>query len=273
MVAVYSAGVSLDRTTKDRLEPRNRELQRSVAAGTAQLEVPKQELERAREIQESPLPKTIPQLAGFEVAAAWKPAREVSGDYFDLFRRGERKVGLCIANGVGKGVSAALWMANVQAAVRPFASESESPASICAKVNRLLCEDIATGKFVPFLFGILDCDSQMRAWCNAGHPDPIAVSQTGARVLNGEGAMLGVFPHWTYREERIRMQRGDRRLLFTDGIPEATAPHDTEFGEERIARFAEAHREAGAHRNSTACSSTKPKTSADRGSRTMQRCW
>jgi phosphoserine phosphatase RsbU/P len=246
IIVVFSSLEFLYHTTKDRLEQRNRELQRKVQAGTAQLEVQKQELQRAREIQESLLPKNIPQLAGFEVAAAWKPAREVSGDYFDVFRLGDHKVGLCIADVVGKGVSAALLMANVQAAVRAFASETESPASICGKVNRLLCENIATGKFVTFLYGILDCETHSLEWCNAGHPDPILVSAEGARGLNGGGAVLGVFPNWQYSNECIQIKAGDRLLLFTDGITEAAGTDEVEFGEERITRFAQSHCESTA---------------------------
>ena len=116
-------------------------------------------MQRASEIQRSLLPKEIPQLAGFEVAGAWRPARTVSGDYYDVFKLGEGKLGICIADVVGKGVSAALMMANVQAAVRAYASSAESPAQLCVKVNSLLCENLATGKFVTFLYGVLDSDA------------------------------------------------------------------------------------------------------------------
>ena len=98
-------GVSfMHQTTKDRLEQRNRELQKSLDTGAQQLELQAQEMQRAREIQQSLLPKEIPQLAGFEVAAAWRPAREVSGDYYDVFKLDEHRLGVCIADVVGKGV-------------------------------------------------------------------------------------------------------------------------------------------------------------------------
>ena len=96
--------------TKDRLEERNKELEQSVKQGAAQLEKQEEEMQRASEIQRSLLPKEIPQLAGFEVAGAWRPARTVSGDYYDVFKLGEGKLGICIADVVGKGVSAALMM-------------------------------------------------------------------------------------------------------------------------------------------------------------------
>lgn len=241
VILVYSSIVFLHRTTRERLEKRNSELQKTIDIGSAELAVQKEELQRAREIQESLLPKTIPQIAGFELAAAWRPAREVSGDYFDVFRLGESKMGFCIADVVGKGVSAALLMANVQAAVRAFASESESPASMCTKVNRLLCENIATGKFVTFLFGVIDSQTQTVSWCNAGHPEPIFVNGQGSRILDHSGAVLGVFPDWKYDNEEIEMHSGDRLLLFTDGITEATGADLSEFGEQRIAQEAQAH--------------------------------
>jgi sigma-B regulation protein RsbU (phosphoserine phosphatase) len=242
VMVVYSTVHVIYRSTRDRLEQRNLELERSVERESAQVQMQKQELERAREIQEGLLPKQIPQLAGFEVSAAWRPAREVSGDYFDVFRLGESQVAFCVADVVGKGVSAALLMANVQAAVRAFASEHVSPAELCGKVNRLLCENVAAGKFVTFLFGILDCGSRRLVYCNAGHPDPILITKGAAAALDGSGAVLGVFPSWQYKNEVVELAEGDRFLVFTDGITEAEAPDEVEFGEERIAVFAARHR-------------------------------
>ncbi len=171
--------------------------------GAEQLEKQEQELQRAREIQQSLLPKKIPQLAGFEVAGAWRPARTVSGDYYDVFKLDDHKLGVCIADVVGKGVSAALLMANVQAAVRAFAGSAESPAQLCAKVNSLLCENLATGKFVTFLYGVLDSETRTLEYCNAGHVYPILISAGATRTLDRGGAALGVFPKWEYR------RRGD----------------------------------------------------------------
>ena len=229
-------GVSfMHQTTKDRLEQRNRELQQSVEKGAQQLELQAQEMQRAREIQQSLLPKEIPQLAGFEVAAAWRPAREVSGDYYDVFKLDEHRLGVCIADVVGKGVAAALLMANVQAAVRAYASSAENAAQLCAKVNRLLCENLATGKFVTFLYGVLDNETRTFDYCNAGNVYPILVSQGTVRTADQGGAVLGVFPEWKYENANLALGSGDRLLLVTDGITEAYGPDEKEFGEERLA--------------------------------------
>jgi sigma-B regulation protein RsbU (phosphoserine phosphatase) len=228
-------------TTKERLEQRNVELQHSVERGAARLEMQDQELERAREIQQSLLPRVIPQIPGFEVAGAWQPASTVSGDYYDVLRLGDHRLGICIADVVGKGVSAALLMANVQAAVRAFASDSDSPARVCAKVNSLLHENIATGKFVTFLYGILDGETHTFQYCNAGHLYPILVSGGSVQMLEQGGAVLGVFPAWTYEDSTIELKAGDRLLLFTDGITEASDADGQEFEETSIATFAKAN--------------------------------
>ena len=238
---VFGALAFLYHQAKDRLERRNVELQHSVESGTAQLEMQEAELQRAREIQQSLLPKQIPQITGFEVAAEWLPARTVSGDYFDVLRLDDHRLGICIADVVGKGVSAALLMANVQAAVRAFASGSESAAQVCDSVNRLLCENIATGKFVTFLYGILDGDEHTFQYCNAGHLFPILVTTGASRIEEQGGAVLGVFPAWKYENSSIQLIAGDRLLLFTDGITEATDANGREFEEGSIAAFAKAN--------------------------------
>ncbi|MGA2806786.1 MAG: PP2C family protein-serine/threonine phosphatase [Terracidiphilus sp.] len=237
--------------TREQLERRNIELQHSVESGTARIKMQEQELERAREIQQSLLPKQIPQIAGFEVAGAWRPARMVSGDYFDVLRLGDRRLAVCIADVVGKGVSAALLMANVQAAVRAFACESESPAWVCARVNGLLCENIATGKFVTFLYGVLDCETHRFEFCNAGHLLPILISSGSVRMPEQGGAVLGVFPAWKYEDSSLELKPGDRLLLFTDGITEACDADGREYEEGSIASFARANSALGANELTT----------------------
>jgi sigma-B regulation protein RsbU (phosphoserine phosphatase) len=246
VTVVFSVIVFLYTTAKAHLERRNVELERSVELGAARIEMQEQELERAREIQQSLLPKDIPQLPGFEIAAAWRPARMVGGDYFDVLRLGEKRLAICIADVVGKGVSAALLMANVQATVRAFARDSESPARLCSRVNSVLCGNIASEKFVTFFYGVLDADQRTLQYCNAGHPSPLLVSSDSIRQLAARGAVLGVFPTWKYEDSTIGLNPGDRLLLFTDGITEASGSHGQEFGEDSIAALAKAHRAGSA---------------------------
>ncbi len=228
--------------TKARLERRNVELQDIVQAGAVRLEIQEQELQRAREIQQSLLPKEIPQLPGIAIATAWRPARTVGGDYFDVLRLDGNRLAICIADVSGKGVPAALLMANVQASLRASVRDLDSPARVCSIVNGMLCESIAANKFVTFFCGVLDANTRAFRYCDAGHPYPILVSAGAAHTLdNGGGAVLGVFPSWNYQDSSVNLKSGDRLLLFTDGITEAEDSQGEEFGVERVAAFGKAH--------------------------------
>jgi len=228
----------LYRRARERLEARNRELQQTIDQETARRVRQEQELEQAREIQQSLMPKEIPQLAGFEIDGAWEPAREVGGDYFDVIRLSETKLGICIADVVGKSVSAALLMASVQATVRAFAHESTSTAALCGRVNSVLSASIATGKFVTFFYGVLDAQTRSMQYTNAGHVLPILICASGTRQLENGGAVLGVFPDWKYENSFLQFEPGDLLLLFTDGITEASLGAEEEFGEVRLVESA-----------------------------------
>jgi sigma-B regulation protein RsbU (phosphoserine phosphatase) len=245
---VYGVVNFLYERTKARLERRNVELQSMVLAGAARLEIQDEELQRAREIQESLLPKVIPQLPGFEVASAWQPARAVGGDFFDVLKLGENRLAICIADVSGKGVPAALLMANVQASLRASVRDLDSPARVCGIINGMLCESIAADRFVTFFCGVLDASLGTFRYCNAGHPHPILVSSGAVRTLDQGGAVLGVFPAWKYEESSVDLSSGDRLLLFTDGITEAEGSAGEEFGMEKVAEFAKTQAENSAAR-------------------------
>ena len=236
-IATMIVGVStqLYHRMRERLEIRNRELERKVELVAAERELHEQELQQAREIQQSLVPKQIPQIPGFEIDAMWEPSRIVGGDYFDVIRLSGSKLGICIADVVGKSVSAALLMANVQASVRAFATAATSPAALCSRVNSVLCASIGSGKFVTFFYGVLDAASGIFEYTNAGHPAPILLRGGGdVQGLTNGGAVLGVFPDWQYRDSYLQFGSGDRLLLFTDGITEAARGEGEEFGEQRL---------------------------------------
>lgn len=235
----FGVGFFIHRMTKERLEERNRELQVVVDREVAGRELQDEDLQRAREIQQGLLPKEVPQVAGFEIAGAWEPARAVGGDYYDVIRLSETKVAICIADVVGKGISAALLMANLQASVRAFASKSAAPAWLCGRVNSILCSNIVTGKFVTLFYGVLDAEDHTLRYTNAGHLLPVLVDRSGAATqLDNSGALLGVFPDWKYEDSSVKLSPGDRLLLFTDGITEAAGVDGEEFGEERLIEVA-----------------------------------
>ncbi len=221
--------------TRAKLEHRNLELQRTVEIGKTQSQLQDQELEKAREIQEGLLPKKIPQLRGFEIAGAWQPARVVGGDYFDVLKFGERKIGLCIGDVVGKGISAALLMANLQATFRAFASDSVSAAALCQKLNGVICNNIAPDKFITFCCCTIDATERRLRYANAGHWPPILFRSSGTPVFLKEGGTpLGIFPDGNYKEAEVQLEPGDRLVLYTDGVTEAMNSDGQEFGKQKL---------------------------------------
>jgi sigma-B regulation protein RsbU (phosphoserine phosphatase) len=212
------------------------------------------ELDEARRIQRKLLPATLPQLDGCELAASWQPASGVSGDCFDAIAFGPSRLGLSIADVVGKGIPAALLMSNLQAAVRAFATEAAQPAELCQQVNRILCGNIAEGRFISFVYCTLDTDLGVLTYCNAGHYPPVLVHADGSvERLGIGGPVMGIFPDAAYDQGRAVVGSGDRLVLFTDGITEVLqagaddlGPEHIDFGEERLTSLAVEHRACSA---------------------------
>ncbi|MCI0455567.1 MAG: SpoIIE family protein phosphatase [Gemmataceae bacterium] len=205
------------------------------------------EFRAAREIQQGLLPKTLPRLPGVELAAAWEPVHGLGGDYFDLFEFPGNRLGLCIADVIGKGLPAALLMSNLQAAVKAFTADPLPPAELCGKLNRIICENVSEGRFISFFYGVLDPARREFHYSNAGHCPPLLIRADGqTEELNHSCPVLGEFPDCRYNQCSVGLQSGDRLVLFTDGLTEARDPQGREFGIGRLARVAAEQRRLGA---------------------------
>jgi phosphoserine phosphatase RsbU/P len=205
------------------------------------------ELSSAREVQQALIPHALPAIRNCAVAASWQPAHEVSGDYFDVLPFGESRAALCIGDVMGKGVAAGLLMSNVQALVRAFASDDVAPGELCARINAMLCRQDAAGKFVTFFYALLDTGRGWLRYANAGHNPPLLVRRTGDVVrLEQGGPVLGVLSDGAYEQGEVEFAQGDRLLLFTDGITEASDASGEEFGEARLLDLARRHASATA---------------------------
>ena len=220
---------------QERLQQKNRQLENALEVGSNALREQEQELARARQIQQGLLPKSIPQLRGMQVSGAWQPASAVSGDYYDVLALDDNRLAICIGDVVGKGITAALLMANLQAAFRAFATADATPGAVCSKLNAFMCGNVASGKFISFFYCIVDARDRSLAYENAGHCPAQLVRRSGDTLtLSGDGAVLGVLPDWTYRDNRLQLESGDRLVLFTDGVTEAEDIRGAEFGEQRV---------------------------------------
>lgn len=208
-----------------------------------QLRHQEQEIAEARAIQQGLLPKEIPQLPGYEIAAAWQSALTVGGDYYDVLPFGDDELGLCIADVAGKGLPAAFLMSNLQAAVRGLASPAVSPDALCTRLNALLCRNITHDRFITFFYAQLDGPSRRLRYASAGHNPPVLQHRDGShqRLTEG-GGVLGVFPDQTFGLGTEQLAPGDRVIFFTDGVTEANSPEGEEFGEARLLALLEEHR-------------------------------
>jgi sigma-B regulation protein RsbU (phosphoserine phosphatase) len=193
------------------------------------------EHEEAREIQQSLLPKSLPEFTGLAMAADWLPTRVLAGDYYDVLKFGDRRAAVCVADVSGKGLPAALLVSSVQAAVRAFAHETVAPGALCQRVNAILCSNHLEGRFVTFFFALVDREAGTLSYSNAGHNAPILVRADGSLVrLREGGPILGEFPDAPYEQASVSFGAGDRLLIFTDGVSEARGAGDVEFGEPRL---------------------------------------
>jgi sigma-B regulation protein RsbU (phosphoserine phosphatase) len=225
-------------------------LRNEIAAGRERrqrVDDDRREMDEARRIQRKLLPTVLPQVDGCEVASQWRPASGVGGDCFDLIPFGASRLGVCIADVVGKGIPAALLMSNLQAAVRAFATEAAQPAELCQQVNRILCGNIAEGRFISFFYGRLDTSLGLFTYANAGHYLPIVAHENGStdRLSHG-GPVLGVFSDAVYEQGQVSVTSGDRIVLFTDGVTEARNEADEEYGEDRLLSSILEHRACSA---------------------------
>jgi sigma-B regulation protein RsbU (phosphoserine phosphatase) len=193
-----------------------------------------QELTESQEIQEALMPKELPSVDGFEIAVAWKPARTVGGDYFDVLKFSDRHTAICIADVAGKGVPAALLMSNMQAVLKSFASETVMPSALCARVNKVMCDNIVAHRFISCFYGLLDTKKGMLTYSNAGHCPPMLIRDATCARLKEGGPVLGVFPNDSYVQGEIALEVGDCLVLFTDGVTEARNGSGEEFGEDRL---------------------------------------
>jgi sigma-B regulation protein RsbU (phosphoserine phosphatase) len=213
------------------------------------------ELEIASQVQRQLFPKQLPSMRGLELAGICRPARVVSGDYYDFMAFDENRLALAIGDIAGKGISAALIMAGIQSALHaqlhqarsaravgqhvlgealPVMSPGMSPATLVAQLNRQLCESTSASTFATFFYATYDDSSGQLTYTNAGHLPPLVVGKHGARKLGRGGLVLGIMPDAAYEQETVLLHPGELLVLYTDGITEPENSYGGEFGEDRL---------------------------------------
>jgi sigma-B regulation protein RsbU (phosphoserine phosphatase) len=192
------------------------------------------ELQIAREIQTSLFPPRPPEVPGFEVAAVSRPCYEVGGDSYDWIPLEGGRLALVVADVAGKGTPASLLMASVHASVRALAGTA-APARLVERLNRFLCASARTSRFVTLFYAELDPAARRLAYVNAGHVPPYRLARDGAvsRLVEG-GPALGLLAEASYEAGEASLEPEDLVAVVTDGVTEATAADEREFGDERV---------------------------------------
>jgi sigma-B regulation protein RsbU (phosphoserine phosphatase) len=194
-----------------------------------------EELKTAYTIQRRLLPDRPPELEGYTLSGLNRPCRTVSGDYYDFVVQQDGTIYFVIADVSGKGVTAALLMAGLQAAFRIFTKDMQpSPADLVRQLNVALKENLPQSKFVTLFTGRLFPETGEIEFSNAGHNPPLVVRKDSVDTLNATDILLGMFSHAEYRNQRLVLNPGDALVLYTDGVTEAAREDDDEFGMQRL---------------------------------------
>lgn len=194
-----------------------------------------EEMRLARRIQERLLPQKIPTVEGYELAALAEPSRAVGGDYYDLLRLENDRLLAAVADVTGKGVPAALLMANLQASLHVMLPMDVNIEQAAGHINRVICENTDYDKFITFFFSILHRESGKLDYVNAGHNPPMLVRADGSiELLEKGGLLLGVMKSMGYERGTVELQSGDVVAMFTDGVTEAMSPDGEEYHEARL---------------------------------------
>ena len=251
-----------DRLSEEAYSTEDRELVRAAAqqaavaldytrliGRVAEQEALRRELDIARDVQAGLLPQRRPPIEGLDYDGTCRMAREVGGDYFDFLDLGSGRLGLALGDISGKGVSAALLMASVQAFLRSRARQlAEEPAALVTQVNQSLVESTDPSKFATFFYAVYDPASKTLSYVNAGHNPPflLRAGTTVVSRLRPTGMALGFDPGAEYGEGRETLAAGDILLAFTDGLTEALNESGEEFGDARAAGLLVGNRHLGA---------------------------
>jgi sigma-B regulation protein RsbU (phosphoserine phosphatase) len=204
------------------------------------------ELEIAKEVQEQLFPKRAPQMSRMELTGLCLPARIVSGDYYDFLQFDDRRMGIALGDICGKGISAALLMANLQATLRSNvlargayagsdpAAGNGNVAGVVKVLNQQIYSFTSANKFASFFYAVYDDSQLLLTYCNAGHNPPLYFGAKGFRRLGTGGTVVGIFPDAEFEQESIQLQSGDIFVAYTDGIIECVSEYGEEFGEQRL---------------------------------------
>jgi sigma-B regulation protein RsbU (phosphoserine phosphatase) len=206
------------------------------------------ELEIAQSVQAKLMPQQPPPLGHLRCAGFCRPARGVGGDYYDFLELEPGLLGLALGDISGKGISAALLMANLQALLRGRAPmHGREVERVAADINRLLLDSTEANRYATFFYAVFDDSTRVLRYVNAGHNPPLILRGTGGEnapdpiALEATGMVVGLLEGQEYAGAEVQLRPGDLLLVFSDGVTEAQGADEEEFGERRFVEVASAH--------------------------------
>lgn len=228
------------------VEQRERDLRlagylNQAARALAAVATSRQELAQAGHLQAGLLPGSAPALEGWQIAAAWHPARETSGDFYDFIPLPGGRIGIVIADVADKGIGAALYMALSRTLIRNFATDFPAhPDRTLEAASRRILAETEAGLFVTVFYGVLDPVTGALTYCNAGHHPPYLVSTWGdqaVHILPGRGIALGVLEGASWGQTTVEMRPGATLLMYTDGVVDAHNADLERFGDDALLAY------------------------------------
>lgn len=193
-----------------------------------------EELRMAKDIQMNLLPKKIPVIDRYDIFAINESASEVGGDYYDFIKLSDSKIAFCLGDITGKGMPAAMLMANLQATLRSQAAIQKSIKDILRNCNIFLFHSTDSNKFATLFYAELDASQNLLTYCNAGHDSPLVVNEDKVTPLEKGGLLLGCFELAEYEQESKEIALNEIIMIYSDGVTEAMNENEEEFGEDRL---------------------------------------
>lgn len=208
-----------------------------------QLLTMQEELRLAARIQTELLPKSAPEISGYDIAGKSIPAQSVGGDYFDFIPVDEHRLALCLGDVSGKGLPASLLMSNVQATLRSHALMGLTARECTIRSNRLLYQSTSAEKFVTLFYAVLDLRDHRLLYANSGHEHPMVFSEEGTVLrLSTGGIMLGMIEDFPFQDDNVPLKPGDIMVVFSDGVTEAMNGNQVQFGDVRLQEVIRSHK-------------------------------
>jgi sigma-B regulation protein RsbU (phosphoserine phosphatase) len=221
-----------------------RQRDRLAAVAQQQRDELASEIQLATEVQQSILPRTVPSIPGFEVAAKMYPAKMVAGDYYGFFELANGDIAFAVGDVSGKGVAAGLLMPSIEIALRLDLPRHPRSSELIQGFNDVVCQVTGGKRFISLFYARLSPSSRQLEYTNAGHNPPLLLrAGCPPQQLRAGGPVLGVIPHAHYASERIELKKGDLLILYTDGLVEAESPEGESYSVQRLESTARAHLE------------------------------